>query len=215
MGPEKRGPQGHSLPWPLGRGGGGAEERRVCSDGARCGPCDMGCLWHGHSGQAELPGRISQKLGGGGELVQDPQGSRWELWGGWKGSAPARGAGRGMGCPPQPAFRFPSIPLAEPPFPCAERHPFLGPKMCPSHRGDSQVPFLTHLLRVSLCSAGLLPGGPQVLTLCHRPSGNWGTEMGRHRAEAAGAERRVLEPRLPGADGGSQRSKGWPEWLPP
>lgn len=65
MGPEKRGPQGHSLPWPLGRGGGGAEERRVCSDGARCGPCDMGCLWHGHRGQAELPGRISQKLGGG------------------------------------------------------------------------------------------------------------------------------------------------------
>lgn len=27
-----------------------AEEGRVCSNGARCGPCDVGCRWHGHSG---------------------------------------------------------------------------------------------------------------------------------------------------------------------
>lgn len=43
-------------------------------------------------------GRLSCQEGlvrsweGGGELVQDPQGSRWELWGGWKGSEPARGS---------------------------------------------------------------------------------------------------------------------------
>ena len=63
-----------------------AEEGRVCSNGARCGPCDVGCRWHGHSGGQGirlLPERISQKLGGDreeGPLAQDPWGSRWELW---------------------------------------------------------------------------------------------------------------------------------------
>lgn len=51
------------------------EGGRMCSRGATCGPCDVGCCWHGHRGAgcASAPGKISQTLGAErGQLVPDP-----------------------------------------------------------------------------------------------------------------------------------------------
>lgn len=122
MDPEKRGSQGSFLIWCLGRGGGGTKEGRVYSNGARCGPCDMGCRWHGHSGgrtyncrqevlvrswegqgrRTARPGPLKQRMGALGEGKRAP------------------GLQEGIEMTSPPPLRSPSISLAEPRFPYAK-----------------------------------------------------------------------------------------------
>lgn len=90
--------------------------------------------------------------------------------------------------------------------------PSQGPR-CVQHAGGSSLSYLPPqgevfaLQGISLGVDRFSPSATGPLELGYR-NGREG-----HREEAAGAERRFLESRLPGADGGSQSLKGWPEWL--
>ena len=54
----------------------------MCSSGARCGPCDVGCRWHGHSG-GRMFNNYQEKLVRSWEGTASPGPLRQqrELWG--------------------------------------------------------------------------------------------------------------------------------------